>query len=395
MLTDRAVRAIQPAARPFKITDSQGLYLLVTKSGAKCWRYDYRFLDKRKTLAIGTYPDVSLRQAREARDEAKRKLRNGIDPGLKHMPGDNETFQAIALEWHSKNADTWKQTTATQIKKRLERHIFPWIGNYQINEIKAPLLLSVLRRIEAGGSAYLANNMRSTCGRIFRYGVACGYCDRDPSGDLKGALSPAAGNHFASITNPRELGQLLRDLDNYQGTFIVRQALRFAPYVFVRPGELRNAEWLETDAPAKEWRIPSRKMKKKRPHIVPLSVQAISIIDEVRPLTGDSRYLFPNIRNINVPFNNTTFNSALRRMGYTADQLTGHGFRSTASTLLHEQGWGSDIIERQLSHLEGNKVKAAYNYAEHLPERRKMMQAWADYLDGLKAGADVVNFRVK
>ncbi len=393
MLTDRAIRALQPFTRAYKVTDDRGLYLFITKAGAKCWRFDYTFAGKRKTLAIGTYPDVSLKQARDLRDDAKRQLKHGIDPASRH--GIGESLEEIAREWHGRNTNTWTDGHAQRILARLERNIFPWIGQLNINAIDAPLLLQTLRRIEARGAHETAHRVLSICGRVFRYGVATGRCKRDPSGDLRGALTPTNAKHFSSIIDPRELGRLLRDLDNYQGTFIVRQALRLGLYVFVRPGELRQAEWREIDTGNGEWRIPAEKMKMRRTHIVPLSAQAISIIDELRPLTGDSKYLFPSLRSNDRPMSENTVNAALRRLGYSKDEITGHGFRTTASTLLHEQGWPSDAIERQLAHAETNKVKGVYNYAEHLPERRKMMQAWADYLDGLKAGADIVNFKIK
>ncbi len=393
MLTDRAIRALQSSAKAYKVTDEKGLYLLVTKAGSKCWRFNYTYAGKQKTLAIGTYPEITLRQAREQRDNAKRRLRNGIDPGFKTVGG--ESFEAIAREWHTRNADAWTPDHAEKVLTRLEKNVFPWMGGHHISDISAPLLLQTLRRIEARGAIETAHRVLSIVGRVFRYGVAAGKCRRDPSVDIKGALTPANTRHYAAITDPRKLGQLLRDIDCYRGTFIVRQVLRLAPYLFARPGELRGLEWTEINIDSAELRIAANKMKNRRQHIIPLSLQALMIIEELRPLTYDSKYLFPNIRSNDRPVAVTTITSALRRLGYSKDEATGHGFRATASTLLHEQNWSSDAIERQLAHAESNAVKAAYCHAKHLPERRKMMQAWSDYLDGLKAGADVVNFRVK
>jgi len=398
MLTDTAVRNAKPKDKPFKISDSGGLYLLV-KSIGKYWRMDYRFAGKRKTFAIGVYPKITLISARKKRDDAKRLLAEDIDPSIikainkqtKQHAAEN-TFKAIALEWHTKTSSTWAESTAHNIKRYLEKDIFPWLGNRVIKDIAAPELLAVLRKIESRGAHEKAQRCREYAGRVFRYAIATGRAERDPSGDLRGALTPVKVKHHASITDPKLIGGLLRAIKGFSGSYITKCALQLAPLVFVRPGELRHAEWSEIDFDKAEWRIPGLKMKMNEPHIIPLSTQAIEILRSINPLTGDGKYIFPGIRSAARPMSENTVNAALRRMGYEKDEMTGHGFRSMASTLLHEHGWPHEAIERQLAHAERNKVVAAYNYAEHLPKRIEMMQWWADYLDELAAGAKIVNF---
>ncbi|SEN43020.1 tyrosine-type recombinase/integrase [Nitrosomonas marina] len=398
MLTDTAVRQAKPKDKPYKMGDSGGLYLLV-KSNGKYWRMDYRYAGKRKTLAIGVYPQVSLVNARKKRDEAKEHLSNDSDLSLikairkQHaLHAADNTFKTVALEWHAKNVHTWAASTAHSIKRYLEKDIFPWLGNRTINDITAPELLAVLRRVESRGAHEKAHRCREYAGRVFRYAVATGRAERDPSGDLKGALTPVKSRHHASITDPKGVGELLRSIQGFSGSFITKCALQLAPLVFVRPGELRHAEWLEIDFDKQEWRIPGEKMKMKELHIVPLSQQAIAILQSIHPLTGTGKYIFPSIRSNSRPMSENTVNAALRRMGYEKDEMTGHGFRSIASTLLHENGWPEQVIERQLAHVERNKVAAAYNFAEHLPKRREMMQWWSNYLDDLAMGAKIVKF---
>jgi integrase len=345
---------------------------------------------------MGTYPDTPLTAARQRRDEARRLLAQGIDPGEHRKltrdkpPQDADSFEAVAREWFAKFAPGWAPTHGEKIIRRLERDIFPWIGARPVGDITAPELLAVLRRIEARGRLETAHRAHQNCGAVFRYAVATGRAERDPSADLRGALPPASKRHHAAIIDPKAIAELLRVLDGYTGSFVTACALRLAPLLFVRPGELRRAEWAEIDLDAAEWRIPAAKMKMRAPHVVPLADQALAILRELHPLTGRGRYVFPGARSADRPMSENTVNAALRRLGYDKDVMTGHGFRTLASTTLHEQGWPSDIIERQLAHAERNKIKAAYNRAEHLPERRRMMQAWADYLGGLKQGADVV-----
>lgn len=394
-LTDITVRNAKAATKPLRLKDERGLYLEVRPEGGKWWRLRYWFNSKEGRLSLGTYPDVSLKMARERRDEARRMIAQGIDPSQARKAAKcetvacEETFERIAREWWAKFQPTWTEEHGLQILRRLELNVFPWIGSRPIKEITAPEVLALARRIESRGALEMAHRTIQGCGQVFRYGIATGRCERNPAGDLRGALPPVKEKHHPSITDPKEIAPLLRSMDSYQGSPITACALRLAPLVFVRPGELRQAEWTEFDLDAKEWRIPASKMKMRVQHIVPLSRQAIAIIEELRPLTGNGRYLFPSMRTLERPMSENTVNGALRRLGYTKDELTGHGFRSMASTLLNEQGWNRDAIERQLAHAERDNIRAAYNYAEFLPERRKMMQGWADYLDKLKTGATV------
>ena len=400
-LTDTAIRNAKPTDAPRKLADGGGLYVLIKPTGGKLWRLDYRHGAKRKTLSIGTYPDTPLTAARQRRDEARRLLAQGIDPGEHRKltrdrpPQDADSFEAVGREWFAKFAPGWAPSHSEKIIRRLERDIFPWIGARPVGKITAPELLAVLRRIEARGRLETAHRAHQNCGRVFRYAVATGRAERDPSGDLRGAMPPASKRHHAAIIDPKAIAELLRALDGYAGSFVTACALRLAPLVFVRPGELRRAEWTEFDFDAAEWRIPAEKMKMRAPHVVPLADQALAILRELHPLTGRGRYVFTGARSIDRPMSENTVNAALRRMGYDKDVMVGHGFRTLASTTLHEQGWPSDTIERQLAHAEKNKIKAAYNRAEHLPERRKMMQAWADYLGALKQGADVVSITAR
>ena len=382
--------------KPYKVFDGKGLYLLVNSTG-KYWRLDYRFGGKRNTLALGVYPGVSVAAAREKREAARKLLADGIDPSLHRQLQKGRdsiaaanSFEAVALEWLAKFGPTWSEGHGDKIKRRLERDVFPWIGARPVGAITAPELLTVLRRIEGRGAVETAHRAHQNCGQVFRYAVATGRAERDPSADLRGALPPVKQTHHASITDPKAIGELLRALQSYKGSFVTQCALRLAPLTFVRPGELRHAEWGEFDFDAAEWRIPAGKMKAGALHIVPLSQQAVAILRELHPLTGGDGYLFPSVRTTKRPMSDNTILGALRRLGYTGDQMTGHGFRSMASTLLNEQGWHKDAIERQLAHGERNKVRAAYNYAEHLPVRRQMMQAWADYLDVLRDQRSVI-----
>ncbi len=392
-LTDTAIRTAKPREKPVKLFDGGGLYLLANPNGSRWWRFDYRLAGKRRTLSMGVYPAVGLKQARDKRDAARKQLAAGIDPGLARKAersADADSFEAVAREWHAKRSRLWVATHADKIIRRLERDVFPWIGARPVGEVTATELLEVLRRIEGRGAVDTAHRAHQNCGQVFRYAMATGRAERDPAADLRGALPPAKEKHHAAITDPKDIGGLLRAIDGYRGSFVTQCGLRLAPLTFVRPGELRKAEWSEIDLEAAEWRIPTERMKMRATHIVPLSRQAAEALGELHALTGSGRYIFPSERTRGRPMSENTINAALRRMGYAKDEMTGHGFRSMASTLLNEQGWNRDAIERQLAHGERDAVRAAYNYAEHLPERRRMMQAWADYLDGLKNGADVV-----
>ena len=389
-LSETKVRTAKPKKSPQKLFDGGGLFLLVTPSGGKLWNLKYRFNGKEKKLSLGSYPEISLAEARQRREEARTLVANEVDPGeIKKAQqaaesAQADTFEVIAREWHSRFAPTWAKSHAGKIIRRFELYVFPWIGTKEITSISAKEMLEVLRRVEEKGIIETAHRIQQSCGRVFRYAIATGRAERDPTGDLRGALPPANTKHMASIIDPREIGGLLRAIDGYNGSIVTRCALQLAPLVFVRPGELRHAEWTEIDFDAKEWRIPAEKMKSKFQHIVPLSKQSVKVLREIMPLTGKGKYVFPSPRTGNRPMSDNAVLAALRRMGYDKDEMSGHGFRSMASTLLNEQGWNRDAIERQLAHTEKNSVRASYNFAEYLHERRKMMQSWADYLDSLR-----------
>lgn len=398
-LTDTAVRNAKPTDKPRKLADEKGLFLQIHPNGSKYWRFKYRFGGKEKLLALGVYPDIGLKEAREKRDKARTLLANETDPGAAKQQAKQarkeaaaNSFEAMAQLWLETIAPNIKQKSLEKHQKFLDQDVYPSIGSRPVSEITAPDLLAIIKRIDSRGANDIARRVHSMCGRIFRYAVGHGMCQRDPSRDIELAdiLGEARTKHHASITNPKEAGALLRAIDGFTGAFTTRCAMRLAPFVFVRPGELRHAEWSEFDLDKGEWRIPASKMKMKEQHIVPLSKQAVAILREIQPLTGAGRFVFPGERTTSRPMSENTINGALRRLGYTKDEMTGHGFRSMASTLLHELGYPHAVIERQLAHGERNKVAAAYNYAEYLPDRRKMMQEWADYLDKLKQGADVV-----
>ncbi|MCG7928336.1 MAG: tyrosine-type recombinase/integrase [Candidatus Thiodiazotropha taylori] len=394
-LTDTAVRNAKPKEKAYKLFDGGGLFLMINPKGSRYWRLKYRFQGKEKLLALGVYPDVSLKTARDRRDAARTHIADDIDPSevrkaTKAAQSEADSFEAVAREWWGQREPNWSKTHSSRIMLRLNKDVFPWIGKRTIGEITAPELLTVLRRIENRGAVETAHRIHQSCGQIFRYAVATGRAERDPSADLKGALPPTRQKHHASITDPKKIGELLRAIEGYEGSFVTRCALQLASLTFVRPGELRHAEWSEIDIDKAEWRIPAEKMKMNIVHIVPLSSQSLSVLRDIQPLTGRGKYVFPSVRSLRRPMSENTVNAALRRLGYTKDEMTGHGFRSMASTILNEQGWHRDAIERQLAHAERNSVRAAYNYAEHLPERVKMMQAWADYLDSLKQGAIVL-----
>lgn len=403
-LTDIACRKAAPKDRPYRLADEAGLYLEVMPNGSKYWRMKYRYGGKENRLAFGVYPEVNLREARDRREAARRQLRDGVDPGAarkaaKVSEAGAESFETIAREWLEQTKAKRVSSTNATIQTRMEADLFPWIGKRPIAEIKAPELLSALRRVEARGSLIVAKRLRQIAGQVFRYAVATGRAERDPSADLRGALkTPGAEKHHAALTTPAEVGALMRAIDDYRGQFITRCALQLSPLLFVRPGELRAAEWGEFDLEAAEWRLPAHKMKMRQAHIVPLSTQAVAILRELEPLTGRGlsanpdalRYVFPGARSRLRPMSNNTVNAALRRIGYTGEQMTAHGFRATARTLLAELGWKPDAIERQLAHKASGPLGAAYDRAQFLDERRQMMQAWADYLDRLRHGAAVV-----
>jgi len=389
-LTNIAARTAKGKAKPYKLFDGKGLYLEVMPTTARYWRLKYRFGGKEKRLALGVYPEVSLAKARERCDEARKLLAEGFDPRVFKRAEMENTFEPVAREWHEKQLATHGESHRTRVLARLKNHVFPVIGGRPIAKIEAPEILLALQRIEKRGTIETAHRVLQICSQVFRYAIVTGRAKRDPARDLRGALTPLRQRHYPTITDPKAVGGLLRALAVYDGTLVARCALRLAPLVFVRPGELRKAQWPEFDLDAAEWRIPAARMKMREQHLVPLSTQAVAILREIHEITGRGNYVFPGARSSDRPMSENTVNAALRRLGYGKDDMTGHGFRSMASTLLNEQGWNRDAIERQLAHAERDNVRAAYNFAEHLPERRKMMQAWADYLDRLVAGAEVV-----
>ena len=402
-LTDIQVRTAKPQAKDYKLTDGEGLFLLVAISGGKRWRLKYRFGGKEKLLALGTYPDVSLLEARNKRHEARNQLAHGIDPGgerkaLKQTEHEKQeiienSFEIVAREWHTKFSGQWTEGHAVTIMSRLERDVFPWLGTKPVSEVRPVDLLAVLRRIEGRGALETAHRVRTICGQVLRYAVATGRAERDAAADLRGALPPTQERHHAAITDPKEVAELLRAIDGFKGTFHVKCALKLSPMLFVRTGELRQMEWAEIDFEEERWNIPAEKMKMKIPHIVPLCKQAITILKELQPLTGFGKYVFPCHRSPLRPMTNNAINAALRRMGYTSEDQTGHGFRAMARTILDEVlQVRPDFIEHQLAHAVKDPNGRAYNRTAHLVERKKMMQLWADYLDGLKKGAKVIPF---
>lgn len=393
MLTDQAIRSAKPSDKPYKITDGRGLFLLIKPNGGKLWRFNYRFESRQKTLALGTYPDTSAKLARQKLEEARQLLAKGVDPSERRqaekVAGVNK-FESVAREWLTVQEKKLAAATYAKAVWTLETLIFPFLGSRPINEIKAADVLKVLQRIETRGLHETAHRARQRCGQIFRYGVITERCEHDITADLRGALAPVAAAHHASVTEPEKIGQLLRDIESYRGNSVTWYALRLAAHMFVRPGELRHAEWSEFDLDGKEpcWRIPAQKMKMRETHIVPLSRQVVAWLMELQALTGKGSLVFPSLHSTQRPISENTVNMALRRMGYDNETMTGHGFRSMASTSLNEQGWHPDVIELQLAHAERNKVRAAYNRAQRLPERRAMMQQWSDYLDELRAKSD-------
>lgn len=369
----------------------------ITPTGGKLWKLKYRFAGKEKKLSFGAYPSISLSDAREKRENAKKQLAQNIDPGAVKKAKreaslqDTETFEVIAREWHNRFSSSWTGGHAKTILKRLERDVFPWLGNRPISDIKAPELLTTLRRVESRGAVESAHRIRTVCGQVFRYAVSTGRAERDPATDLKGALQPVTKKHLAAITDPKEVAGLLRSIDDYKGHFIIKSALKLAPLLFARPGELRQMEWAEIDFETAEWNLPAEKMKMKQPHLVPLCKQAISILKEVHPFTHTSPYVFPSPRTNSRPMSNNAILSALRRMGYKKEEMTGHGFRAMARTILDEVlQVRPDFIEHQLAHAVRDPNGRAYNRTAHIKERKKMMQQWADYLDGIKAGAKII-----
>lgn len=392
-LTDMAIKKVSSRDKPYRLTDSKGLALLVHPNGGKYWQLRYRFAGKGKLLALGVYPDISLAEARSRRDDARKLLSNEIDPSehrkiakTAKVEAAANSFRAVGQEWFAKQKTKWSDVHTTKVWWMLDKNLFPWLGDRPISEIKPPELLATLRRIESRGANDTAQRVKQVAGQVFRYAVATGRAERDPSQDLKGALAPVVTTHLAALTDPKEVATLLKAIDGFCGTLVVRAALQLSPLFFVRPGELRNMEWAEINWEEERWEIPAEKMKLRLPHVVPLCSQALAILRELQLLTGRGKYVFPSARGASRPLSENAVRVALRTLGFTNEQMTPHGFRAMARTLLDEVlGYRVDWIEHQLAHAVKDPNGRAYNRTSHLKERKAMMQAWADYLDSLKA----------
>lgn len=391
-LTDIQIKNLKYPGKPMKVADGGGLYLYLSESGKKLWRITYYFERRQRVLSLGEYPVITLQRAREKRMEVKQLLAEGIDPGALKKAAKEEQisevkdmFRSIALEWFEARTTDFTEKHRGTVMYRLEKYIFPVIGKEHIARMEPQDILKVVLPIEKKGQNETARRLLQIIGQIYRYAVITGRAKRNPVTDLHGAIRPRSVTHRAAITEPKKVAQLLRNIDDYEGYFPIVCALKLAPLVFVRPTELRAAEWTEFDFETNEWRIPATRMKMKQMHIVPLSKQAVKILKELQEFSGSEKLLFPSIRTATRPLADATVLNAIRRMGYDKNEMCTHGFRSLASTLLNELGYNRDWIERQLAHGERNDVRAAYNYAEYLPQRTKMMQEWADFLDKLKA----------
>lgn len=413
--SDATIRGTKPKDKPFRLNDGDGLYLLIRPEGSPkggwWWRLDYSIGGRRKTLSLGTYPDTGLQLARRKADEARKLIETGTDPSNVRkadkaaqaaqreaerraqagIPPEN-SFEAVAREWFETHKAKWAPTHADKIIARLANDVFPWIGARPVGEIKPRELRDLFDRIDGRGARETAHRALQNCGQVFRYAVFKELAESDPTRDMRGQLPTPSVKHMAAITTPAEAGELLRAIDGFRGTFVVQSALRLAPLVFVRPGELRTARWSDFDLDRGEWNIPAELMKSRQPHLVPLSAQAVAILRELHPLTGNGTFVFPGARSAKRPMSNAAINAALRRMGYdTRTEITGHGFRAMARTILHEEmGIERDVIEHQLAHRVPDALGTAYNRTKFLKQRREMMSTWADYLDRLKAGAEVI-----
>ena len=402
-LTDRAIQNLSPKSKAYKKYDSQGLYIEVKPTGSKLWRFKFSFNGKAKLLALGKYPTVSLKDARQLRDEAKQKLAQGIDPAqakqlmkkdqVRKQKVAQNTFEKVAEEWWYAQKATWSENYAKANWRRIEANLLPWIGKSPINEIEPTFLLEQIKRMEKRGAHDAAHRVLQLAGSVFRFGIASGKVDRDPAADIKDALIKVPVKNLPAFTEPRDIKKLLRAIDNYEFSLIVYVALQVSALTFVRPGELRQATWDEFDMESALWKIPAERMKGRKDHLVPLSTQSIYFINDLRPLTEycKGNFVFPGIRMNGKPMSENTVNMALRTMGISKEQMCAHGFRTMASTRLHESGlWDSRVIEIQLAHVDKNTIRGVYNRALYIDERRKMMQWWADYLDGLREGAKII-----
>ena len=392
-LTLKVIDSASKADKPYRLYDEKGLYLEVSTAGGKLWRLKYRIGGREKRLALGAYPEIDLKTARHQRDEARRQLALGVDPGQykklareAQFKGTDQTFEAIAIEWHTGQSTIWSAIHSKNVLDRLKQNVFPYLGSEVIGEITVPELLRVLRRIEARGANETAHRVLGIIRKVFQYAIASGKAERNIASDVSGALQPVLKSHLAAVTEPKEAGELLRMIDSYSGSLAVQCALKLAPLVFVRPGELRAARWKDIDFELAEWRYTVSKTGTE--HIVPLSRQALNILKSIHPVTGNWEYVFPSARSRKRPMSNNAILSALRRMEINKDEMSGHGFSAMPRTILDEVlGYRVDIIEHQLAHRVKDPLGRAYNRTSHLPERKAMMQAWADYLDTLKTGA--------
>lgn len=410
LLKPATVNTAKPGVKDKRLNDGDGLYLLIKPTGAKWWRFDYSIDGKRKTLSLGTFPETGLADARRKAEDARAKVANGIDPSddrkeakaAKRIEAENQkridaglpvlnSFEHITREWLSSVEHTVSENTHHKKTRLFEMHAFPIIGRMGISEVKSPHVHAIVKPLIESGRLESAHRIRSEISAAYAYAIAHGFTDYDPAQAVARQIPAQKAKHRAALTDPKEVGHLMRCIDSYQGTLVVQCALKISPLLFQRPGEIRQMEWKDVDLAAREWRYLVTKTDTL--HIVPLSTQAVALLETVKPLTGSGRYVFPSSRNDGRPMSENTIRVALLAMGYDGDTMTAHGFRGMASTLLNEQGWSPDAIERQLCHMPKDQVRAAYNRAQYLDERRRMMQAWADYLDGLKNGAAVIPFK--
>ncbi len=392
-LTDTALRNAKPSQKPLKLFDSGGLFMILNPNGGRWWRFKYRFGGKEKLLSLGVYPEVSLKEARQRRDECRHALAGGVNPSdtrktehAAEAAATGDSLETVAREWYEKQLPSWTQGHSKTVVRRLELYVFPILGSNVMADVRAPELLGMLRRLEARDVHETAHRVLNLCQQICRYAIATGRITEDPSAALRGALTPVTTRHFSAITDPKDIAPLLRMLDGYQGTTVVISALRLAPLVFVRPGELRKAKWVDIDLDTAEWRYLVTKTQ--TPHIVPLATQAVAVLRALHPLTSHGVFVFPGSRNNGRPMSENTITAALRTLGIPADTMSGHGFRAMAYTVLEEQlGFPQHLIDHQLAHVVKNTLGRAYNRTTHLPERQRMMQEWADYLDTLRREA--------
>lgn len=400
-LTDAALRTAKPTDKPYKLSDGKGLFALVHPNGSKYWRLKYRYDGKEKTLALGVYPETGLKEARQRCDDARKLLANDTDPGTvkkvqkaARLADAENSFKAVSIEWLSKQKPAWSEGHYDRVYARLENNAWPKLGKLPISSIKPVTVLEALREIEKRNAHYMAGRVKETVGQVMRYAVATGRAEYDPTPSLKGALTAHVTKHMASVTDPKRVGEILRMFDGFIGSHAVRVALNLAPLVFARPGELRMMRWVELDLEGKLWDLPRGRMKMRESHLVPLSTQAVALIEEMRPHSGHLEHVFPGARDPKRAMSNAAINAALRRLGIdTQEELTGHGFRAMARTILRERlGFDSEWVEAQLSHKKQGALGSAYDRTTFIEQRKEMMQAWADYLDKLKAGAEVIPF---